>query len=337
MASWYDLNGALLRIDADDEELEKPLLIYLEDLRTSPRSEPPAFTFAISRGEPRAEPAAARLICEGPLPEAPVARLSVAGDTRWFIIPDRISLEHSIADRLARIHAAPGHESLIGGTAAIHAIYAALLATGQTLVHAAALRLPRRDNAIVIFAPSGAGKTTTSLALALQGFGLMADDATVLAGHGVRGAEKTFVWGLPRPPKVHRRTAEMLPEIGRLVGDKWNKDGEQGLAHSALRSVVEFMPGRVFPLAALVLLGSRVTGAHLLRPIPKADVLVHFASDNVSRLPDGVGTEDLARYHTFVSLVQATPAYELNVGSDLSTLGETIAATLGANQAILSA
>lgn len=338
MASWYDLNGALLRIDAEDEELEKPLLIYLEELRTSPRSESPAFTFTICRGEPRAEPPTARLLCEGPLPEAPISRLSVEGDTRWFIIPDQISLEYSIADRLARIHAAPGHEPLVGGTTAIHAIYAALLATGQTLVHAAALRLPRQDNAIVLFAPSGAGKTTTSLALALQGFGLMSDDATVLAGNRVASAETPRVWGLPRPPKVHIRTAEMLPEVGRLVGPNWNSDGEQGLANSALRSIVEFIPGRVFPLAALVLLGRRVTGAHLLRPVSKADVLVHFASDNVSRLPDGVATEDLARYHKFVSLVKATPAYELNVGSDLSSLGETIAAALSVvDQAILSA
>lgn len=338
MASWYDLNGALLRIDAETADLEKPLLIYLEELRTSSRSEPPAFTFAICRGEPRTEPPTARLLCEGPLPEAPVSRFSAVGDTRWLVVPNRISLEYSIADRVARMHAAPGHEALVGGTAAIHAIYAALLATGQTLVHAAALRLPRQDRAIVLFAPSGAGKTTTSLALALQGFGLMSDDATVLAGDGDAGAQTTHVWGLPRPPKLHWRTAEMLPEIGRLVGPNWNDDGEQGLANSALRSVVEFIPGRVFPLAALVLLGRRVAGAHLLRPVPKADVLVHFAMDNVSRLPDGIGGEDLARYSRFANLVRESPAYELNVGSDLSTLGETIAAVLGsADQAILSA
>lgn len=338
MESWFDLNGALLRVDAGDAELEMPLLTYLEELRTNAHGEPPAFKFTIRRGTPRTEPAMARLLCEGPLPEAPISRLSAVGERRLFVIPDRISLEYSIADRFAYMHAAPGHEALVGGTAAIHAIHAALLATGQTLVHAAALRLPRQDKAILIFAPSGAGKTTTSLALALQGFGLMSDDASVLADCSRASANSTFVWGLPRPPKLHKRTAEMLPEIGRLAGPNWNGDGEQGLVNSALRSVVELIPGEAFPLAALVLLGRRATGPHLLRPVPKADILVHFAADNVSRLPEGVVSEDLARYHRFVSLAKATPAYELNVGSNLSTLGETIAAALGAaDQAILSA
>ncbi len=48
--------------------------------------------------------------------------------------------------------------------------------------------------------------------------------------------------------------------------------------------------------------------------------------------------DDLARYNAFVRAVASTPAYELNVGSDLSTLGEVIAAALSrADQAILSA
>lgn len=337
MANWYDLGGALLRIDASDAALERPLDIYLDPLRTSPSSDAPAFTFIIERGTPRIEPPGARLLHEGALPDAPVCRLSADNDRRWFVIPDRLSLEYSIADRFARMHAAPGYEWLVGGTAAIHAIHAALFATGQMLVHAAALRLPRRDEALVLFAPSGAGKTTTSLALALQGFGLMTDDATVLAS---RGGPKspTQVWGLPRPPKVHRRTAEMLPDIGRLLGTKWNADGEQSLCPNALQGVAGLIPARSFPLAALVLLGKRVKGAHVFRPMRKADLFVHFANDNVFRSTGGVLNEELTRYHRFVGLVAATPAYELNVGSDLSTLGETIAAALaGADQTALSA
>jgi hypothetical protein len=227
------------------------------------------------------------------------------------------------------MHVAPGHEWLVGGTAAIHAIHAALFATGQMLVHAAALRLPRRDAALVLFAPSGAGKTTTSLALALRGFALMTDDATVLTAK-VGSKSPTQVWGLPRPPKIHQRTAEMLPEIGRLLGAKWNADGEQSLSPKALEGIIELIPARSFPLTALVLLGKRVSGAHVFKPMRKADLFVHFANDNVFRSTSGVLNEELTRYHRFVGLVAATPAYELNVGSDLSTLGETIASALSA-------
>ena len=336
MANWYDLIGAFLCSDATDSALEAPLRPYLEGLGTAPRDEPPAFTFIIERGTPGDAPEKARLLFQGPLPEGPDCRMSADGDRRWFVIPDRLSLEYSIPGSIARFCVAPGHEALVGRTAAIHAIYAALYSVGQTLVHAAALRLPRRRDAFVLFAPSGAGKTTTSLALALQGFGLITDDAAILTGTG--GSHRIDVWGLPRSPKVHQRTAEMLPAIGRLLGSSWNADGEQSLSREALRSVVELLPAQSYPLAALVLLGKRVAGAHIFRPMRKADLFVHFANDNVSRSPLGVLNDDLARYHRFVGMVTAMPAYELNVGSDISTLGQTIAAALEpADQPILSA
>lgn len=336
MATWYDLNNAFLRIDAADPELERPLSVYLDTLRTPPRREAPGFNFIVERGTPK-EPAHARLLYESTRLEPPSCRFSAVADRRWFVVPDRISLEYSIPERFARFCVAPGHENRIGRVAAIYALYAALFATGQALVHAAALRLPRKEGAMVLFARSGAGKTTTSLALALQGFGLMADDACVLAGAN-KPSGRTCVWGLPRPPKVHWRTAEMLPEIGRLLGPKWNDEGEQSLSPEELRSVMELIPGETYPLQALVMLGDRVTGAHKIRPMRKADLFVHFACDNVFRAADGMLVEDLDRYRRFAGLVSTTPAYELNVGSNLSTLGETIAAALGAaDQPILSA
>ncbi|MCL4766617.1 MAG: hypothetical protein KJZ80_10325 [Hyphomicrobiaceae bacterium] len=328
MSSWYDLKGSLLRVDAVDAALETPLLPYLEELRTAPRDVAPGFTIIIERGSPRAEPAGVRLVHEGPLPEGPVCRLSVGTGRRWLVIPRRLSLESSAADRAARMQVAPGDEALIGGSAGILAIDAALLATGQSLVHAASLRLPRREAALVLFAPSGAGKTTTALALALQGFGLMTDDATVLASTGEDPA-LTRVWGLPRPPKVHRRTAELLPGIGRLLGPVWNAEGEQPMPREVLRSAVDVMAGRPVPLAGLALLGARRSGAHIFRPLPKSELLVRMASDNVFRSPYGVLDDDLARYRRIARMVASTPAYELNVGSDLATLGKTLAVALG--------
>lgn len=336
MANWYDLNCGLLRIDAEDASLEEPLAVYVEELRIAKRAEAPAFTFEIARGAPATPPAGAKVLFEGPVPEAELCQLSDHAGSRWFYIPDQVSLEYSVAERKARIITAPGNDWLAGGTAAIHAIYAALYATGQALVHAAALRLPRRDEALILFAPSGAGKTTTALALALQGFGLLTDDAAVVR-QTAEARNETLVWGLPRPPKIHQRTAEMLPAIGGLLNSKWNSEGEQSLAKDVLKSVIEFIPGRQFPLTALVLLGKRVTGPHRLTPMRKAELLIRFATDNVSRSPLGVMSDDLERFQRFVRLVAKTPAYELNVGSDLSTLGETIAAGLTADQAILSA
>src|SRR5690606_33958242 len=148
---------------------------------TSPHDGSPAFTFTLERRTPRPEPPGIRLVYENSRFESPLCRFIAFGDWRLFVVPDRLSLEYSILQRFARFRVARGCEPLIGRLAAIHAIYAALFATGQALIHAAALKPPSRSSAIALFARCGAGKTTTSLALALQGFGLMSDDASVLA------------------------------------------------------------------------------------------------------------------------------------------------------------
>ncbi len=337
MANWFNLNGALLRIDAEDPALVKPLLIYLDELSIQSSERTPDFRLVLERGLPQPPPPEAKFLYGRRWPEGLDCQYSALGTRRFLLVPEQLSLEYSTQDGIAKMRAAPGHERFIGATAGIYAIYAALFATRQTLIHAAALRLPQEDAAFVLFAPSGAGKTTTSLALALQGFALLTDDATVLSERNAATAG-TEVWGLPRPPKVHRRTGELLPSIGRLLGPEWNAEDEQGVTLKALRSQMEVLPGRAYPLVGLVLLGDRVQGAHRLRPMRKSDLFVHFVRDNLSCTESGLMEDDLARYNAFVRAVASTPAYELNVGSDLSTLGEVIAAALGrADQAILSA
>ena len=155
----------------------------------------------------------------------------------------------------------------------------------------------------------------------------MADDATVLTPAEAGVAPR--VWGLPRALKVHRRTAAMLPQVGRLLGSEWNAEDEQSVSRTALRSVVEVLPPRPVPLAAFIVLGPRVAGEHRLRPIPKSDLLVHFASDNIFCSREGVLDVEFARYQSIARTVLASPALELNVGSDLGSLSECVLAALG--------
>lgn len=153
--------------------------------------------------------------------------------------------------------------------------------------------------------------------------------ATVLTVAGAASGAERRAWGLPRPLKVHRRTAELLPQVGRLLGDAWNAEDEQGVSRTALQSVVEVLPPRPIPLAAFVFLGGRAAGEHRVRPIPKSDLLVRFASDNVSRSPYGVLEDDLARYRDIARAIAETPAIELNVGSRLESLSACVLAALG--------
>jgi hypothetical protein len=330
MERWYDLNGSLVRIEAPDTALVAPLLPYLDELGAPAAPGAAHFHVTIAREAPQAAPRNAQLLYDGAFPEQTPCRLSLHDGVRWLDVPGRISLRYSMSGRRAHMQVAPGAEPLIGGSSGILLLDAALTASQQVLVHAASLRLPRREAAIGLLAPSGAGKTTTSLALALQGFALMTDDATVLAHAGETSGRELRAWGLPRPLKVHRRTAELLPAIAGALSEAWNAEDEQSVPLSALQSVIDvLLPARPLPLAGLVVLGSRVSGRHRMRRVPKADLLALFAADNIFGSRCGVLEEELARYRGLVRAVTATPAFELNVGSRLEALAECVLGALG--------
>jgi hypothetical protein len=133
-------------------------------------------------------------------------------------------------------------------------------------------------------------------------------------------------WGLPRPLKVHRRTADLLPRIGGLLGDTWNTEDEQVVSRAALRAVAEVAPPHPLPLAAFVMLGPRIAGRHRVGPVPKADLLAAVAADNVFSSRQGVLDDDLDRYRSLANTVIALPALELNVGSHIESLAEALLA-----------
>ena len=139
------------------------------------------------------------------------------------------------------------------------------------------------------------GKTTTSLALALDGFGLLTDDASILMpGSADSDGGRPRFWGLPRALKVHRRTAEMLPRVGALLSDRWNSEGEQVLTRQALRGIVDAPPPRACTLIAAVVLGPRVGGSHQMRTVKRSELLAHLAADNIFKSSRGVLADDLS-------------------------------------------
>jgi hypothetical protein len=326
---WFDLNGVWLHVSAEDAALITPLLSYLGELSGQPAPDAATFRLTIARELPQAVPSGARLLYDGPLPEGTPCRMSLDGEWHWVEVPDRLSLRFSASCRRAHMQVAPGAEALAGGSATMLALDAALRMDRQLVLHAAALELPSREAAIALLAPSGAGKTTTSLALALQGFALMTDDAAVLIpGEAASGAAPR-VWGLPRPLKVHRRTAELLPRIGGLLGGEWNAEDEQAIPRTALRSVAGVVPPRPTRLAGLVMLGPRICGGHRLQPVSKADLLAAVAADSLFCSRQGILDDDLDRYRSLARTVIALPALELNVGSSLEGVGRSVLAAFG--------
>ena len=230
--------------------------------------------------------------------------------------------------RSARISIEPGSENLLGGTVGLVAIEAILTSAGQALVHAAALKLPEDERAFILFARSGAGKTTTALALALQGFGLLTDDATVLVQAPYEDRVRHLIWGLPRALKVHKRTGDLLPCLAPILGEFWNAEGEQVVTQETLRSITDVCPPRPYPLAAVIILGARVAGPHIVRKVEKPEILVSLADDNVRRSHHGVLGDQLVRFERMAAAIAATPTFELRVGTGLASLGKDILAAL---------
>jgi len=233
-----------------------------------------------------------------------------------FVVVDRI------ADKAEAVMK-PGSEEAFSFTPLMNILDASLKAAGMNLLHGACLTVPNGSGALAICAPSGFGKTTTSLALARGGFGLMGDDASVIVARG----EDLQVWGLPRRLKVHRQTATMLPWIGDLP-DTWNDEDEQPVTTESLRQVATIVDPCPVPLAAVVMLGPRSDGDHRLAPLSKSEALVRIAQDNVSNSVTGVKAWNRRHFETVAEMLRRAPVLELRAGRSLETLPDAVSAAL---------
>ncbi|TGT17875.1 serine kinase, partial [Mesorhizobium sp. M3A.F.Ca.ET.174.01.1.1] len=114
------------------------------------------------------------------------------GSTVHLVFPARQTVAINDDERWATLRVRPGAKA--AWTPSMLVLDAALDAGGQHMLHTAGLTLPGRDALVLIHAPSGTGKSTTSLALASQGFGLCSDDVMILSAK----AGEVTAWGMPR-------------------------------------------------------------------------------------------------------------------------------------------
>ncbi|ESX10322.1 serine kinase [Mesorhizobium sp. M0179] len=320
----YDLQGQVISISASRADLWPSFDLMLGTLRVSGPAEPD-FRVDIVETRELPESPAGKLAFDGEVPEDGHCRLIDDGGTVHLVFPGLQTVSINADGGWAEIRVHP--DAKVKWTVLMMVLDAALDAGDQHMLHTAGLTLPGREALVLIHAPSGTGKSTTSLALASQGFGLCSDDAMilkVLAGGGITA------WGLPRKVKVHRHTVAMLPFVAPCLGDKWDANGEQAVSLERLAEIIRIEETVGRPVAALFHLARSADAQTRLVPMTRTDAMVALATDNVRTGMTGLLPAQKRRMATIATLVKAVPTFTLEVGEKPAEASPLIRAALPA-------
>ena len=303
--AFYDLGGPVLEVRSGRPGDIAGLDALLGGCRIGAAAQP---AFRIEVGETPAldENPAGAIAFDGEVPVDGHCRLVQSGAALHAIFPGRQTLFIDNAAARAEIRVLPDTATL--WTAWMLALEAALDADGQSMLHMAGLTLPGREGTVLIHAPSGTGKTTTSLALASRGFGLCADDVMVLR------PAKLDAWGMPRFVKIHRQTAAMVPVVAPSLGDKWDRNGEQAVALDKLRAILPVEAPRPRPVLALLHLARATAGRTRPAAPPTTPATVAPAAAHAPPRPTALLPLQQRRFAAIAALVSGTPTFTLEVG-----------------------
>lgn len=323
----FDFHGAGLVVDAPRRSWTAGMQDSFRWYVTTQAPEP-AFRLAVHEDEDPRVPAHIPLTWTGPLQERETGRMYET-DRLWALEVENhgyLLIDHGAGT--AELVMRRGSERAFTMTPIVAVLSAALHARGQHIVHGASLGCRDGDGAILICAPSGFGKTTTSLALAREGFRLFADDVSMIVSKTETSGPR--IWGLPNWLRIHRKTLEMLPWLGPLP-DKWNAQDEQAVALHDMEAILPV--GRTAPatLRAVIVIGARAE-RHAVVPLARAEALVRLAKDNVSNSAAGVTPWHRRQFSAYAEALTSCPVFELHAGTDLASLADVVDAALAASR-----
>ena len=317
----YDLNGRILCIHAENPDLLRDFDRMLGSLRVADTVEP-NFRLRIAETEALDETPKGSLVFDGEIPDDGFCRMIQDGGTIHLIFPARQTASINGQEGWAEIRTRPGAKA--PWTPSMLVLDSALDAGGQHMLHTAGLTLPGHDAVVLIHAPSGTGKTTTSLALATQTFGLCSDDAMILDV----ASGSIVAWGLPRAVKIHQKTAQMIPQVAPCLGPDWDRNGEQPIALERLSGIVRVENAAARPVAALLHLARSADSQSRLVPMARTDAMVALAMDNVRTGMTGLLPLQKRRLETIGKLVSSVPTFRLEVGTRPADTASLISAAL---------
>ena len=317
----YDLEGQVIGVTAARADLWPSFDLMLGALRVSEPVQP-GFRVDIVETPQLSENPEGKLSFDGEVPFDGHCRMIDAGDVFHLVFPGQQTASIRGEEGRAEIRVHP--DSKIKWTLLMMVLDAALDAGAQHMLHTAGLTLPGSEALVLIHAPSGTGKSTTSLALASRGFGLCSDDVMILRAT----QDGVTAWGMPRKVKIHRNTAMMLPFVSPCLGETWDAEGEQAVSLDRLGEIVRVEDVRARPIAALLHLARSADGETRLIPMARTDAMVALAADNVRTGMTGLLPLQKRRMATIAALVKTVPTFTLEVGETPADAAALIRATL---------
>lgn len=326
-----EVGGLTLAVHAAAPALLRPLAEALADFPhrdgVAPAGSSGIWRILLSRR--RGLPPSPRLTThgEGRTPEGLRVRAGWRSGGRHLLVEDKLGLRVDERRRTVVCRCGDAPE-LLGTTAGIALLDAILEAEKQYLQHAAFLALPPSlasacggEGAVMLLGDSGAGKSTTALALARGGWALGADDACVL-----RQEEGAIVgWPFPRDYKVHRRSVDLMPWLAEALPRDLPFDAEEevGVGRDELSAALALHepPLRELPLRAVCWLGPRSATGHAARALGASEAAVRLSAEAISAPLRRLDPSSRAQFALFTRLAtMASWRFELSLGEDLDGL-----------------
>jgi hypothetical protein len=229
--------------------------------------------------------------------------------------------------RLLEIVCRPGQEGCVYDGCITPLLCELLAWHGHFVIHAASLAFERQGEkvGVLLAGVSGAGKTTTALALAYAGMTLLSDDMSFLESSGCNG-ERVGLWGLLLACKVHDNTRRLLPWLQGCPTRPVRVEGETCMD---VTQAVGESAGVVADPRLLLLLGPRSKGEHVLMPMDKTQAMMKLTSENIRAYEHRADGSAGNAFRALGRLVAQCDVYHLCVGEPLSTLPERIRGLLG--------
>jgi hypothetical protein len=228
--------------------------------------------------------------------------------------------------RTLEIVCRPGQEGCVYDGCLTPLLCELLAHQGHYVIHAASLAFPWRGEmaGILLAGVSGAGKTTTSLALAHAGMLLLADDMSFVEFPGPN-RPRAGLWGLQLTCKVHDNTRRLLPWLDACPAKAARVEGETCM--DVTKAVGE-SAGVVADPRLLLLLGPRSKGEHVLMPLGKTQAMTKLTGENIRAYEHRADGSAGHAFRALGQLVAQCDVYRLCVGEPLSTLAERIGGLL---------